>query len=279
MQQHKHTACVKRELDWLDKNTPWDLISAVLRWVDTAQTDWYHLESSPPSAKALLAAGFDSSSQNHAVTRAHRLQLFVPESHEWPDRVSIYSWLSRVGSSSWDMSYDVVAPGGHKLTSIVTTLVMVDETLLKTKPIPNREELVQFTQSPSTSLRPYQCGIKDDSKTLQCYRWRGTVRQVDCDSLGHINNGKYPALAIQALYDAIAVGAVPGNPNAKSLLSTIGSMYISYIGQLYPRDEYSVEIWMLKTDTETVFQCEFVGEEKPMCTVVIDCISSRRAVL
>lgn len=252
-------------MDWGDKSTPWDLLFSVFKWADAAQAAWYQAPGMPAAVTDLA-----NTWQGHSVTRANTVRLHARFA-DWPDKIEIEPWCCRVGRTSWDMNqrFTNAVPGQpeQQLASVVTTMVAVDESLVNTVPIENRDAIAALVQPPTCPFDDGLKGVQTPPPAATIYSGQGTVRLVDSDSLGHVNNAKYVYLACEALHEAVLDRSVFGASvtSTAELLDTVDTIYASYTGQMVPGERYSFVVF--EAVPSAVFQCSFKCRGEPMCTL------------
>jgi len=250
-------------VDWGEKSTPWDLFHSLLNWGDSGQAIWYCSPAMPEVVKTMHGVW-----ENTCVTRINTLKLLVPFS-EWPTQMTQATWCSRVGKSSWDMSMDFYAAGeeDRPIAQMVTTMVSVDETLEKTKPLENPEEIKLWARPATLALDVWSS--YPETRPADAFVLDATTRLVDTDALGHINNAKYVYLACEAVYKALCAGAL--HTSAKHtdpvhLYGSIDTVGLSYSGQLKAGEAYKALVWQ---QDDAIF-CDFdslAGDN--MCSVTL----------
>eukprot|EP00041_Stephanoeca_diplocostata_P016653 m.328785 g.328785 ORF g.328785 m.328785 type:complete len:361 (-) comp20437_c0_seq8:84-1166(-) len=241
--ESKHSVC------WGDSTTSWDLLFFVLKIADSSQSAWYHL---PGQSPAVVELGITWESA--CVTRANAIRLHRPRK-EWPDLVTVHSWCSRVGSSSWDMSQRIVEESsGLLLCDVITTMVSVDETLVKTRRLNDPEAIREMISPPAleastipkshTARVSVADGHASKADVFNC-TIEETVRLCDTDALGHVNNAKYVYLATEAVHAAMqAHTPTPAVCESVELLEQAETLYIDYSGQMRPGDAYTCAVEM-----------------------------------
>jgi acyl-CoA thioesterase FadM len=172
------------------------------------------------------------------------------------DQVRISAWLSRLGNTSWDISFLVEdEASGQPLATVLTTMVNVTEDdTSKTMPVPHKEMLtaavlpkVELSWEPVAS-----------SRTAAAFVWDTSVRLTDCDGMGHINNALYASLAEEARGMAAHSNSYQGEGNklATELANTI---FVDYQGQIGAYERLQIATWYEEIDS--TYRFEFSGGE------------------
>eukprot|EP00040_Diaphanoeca_grandis_P019381 m.102276 g.102276 ORF g.102276 m.102276 type:complete len:337 (+) comp27398_c0_seq2:196-1206(+) len=253
-----------RHVDWSDKTTPWDLLFSILKWCDGQAGNWFNAPNMPEAVSNLYTIWSKSS-----VTRLNSVQICVPNS-EWPDTIEVEVWCSRVGNSTWDMSHTFTNNLNARpilLASAVTTLCAVDETLTKSRPVPDADKIKALTLEPPFRLNSDQTTIvrpATDSEIM--YRGESTVRLVDTDALGHVNNAKYIYLVCDALTSAFAQDTPLVKVDVVEFLNSVNTMNLSYTGQMKPGMPYS---YFVSIGPNGQVHCHFEHDNELMCAVTL----------
>jgi acyl-CoA thioesterase FadM len=210
----------------------------LLKWCDTAQgAVWKAL---PDKTISNEMHGLWDSSAVMRVTTGH--VSTSAENLNETDEVHISAWLSRIGTSSWDISFVIeTESGGAHVASLHTTMVNVDpESMSQTMPVPHREALAAAVlPRVEISWEPV-----DSERHPGAFLWDTTVRLTDCDSNGHINNAIYASLAEEARGMAANSSAYSGNGN---ILATQLATHLFV--------DYKVAICMLQLFCVVVIRC------------------------
>eukprot|EP00039_Didymoeca_costata_P003622 m.68734 g.68734 ORF g.68734 m.68734 type:complete len:218 (-) comp11995_c0_seq2:212-865(-) len=183
--------------------------------------------------------------------------------------IAIGAWCSRVGKSSWDMNVSIEDPiNGKQLAKMVSTLVSVDETLTKSKPLPNVDVIKSLT-TPSEFPSDFMSDFPDSmSRPLDVPHREGIVRLVDTDKLRHINNCKYVFLACEELFlqRANIIGRVDED-SVHDFFQSVDGVYVQYTGQLKAGEVYKSFVWRTKDLPYIQVDFEAVNND-PMCSVI-----------
>ena len=235
-------ASFELSVDWFDTCSDAELLCSVLRWCDTNQGRYFR-EGCPPEVIApALARELAVLWSGEIVMRSNTVELLV-ESHDAVhamhaavgravNTVQITPWLSRVGRTSYGISFFIsFGKEATPLARVATVMVNVDaENLEAAAPIPEHLVDPMKTLAASSSEAAVRLGLMpaaDDDVELvpadageagppeEALVWRTTVRATDCDSLGHINNAKYPLLAAEAR--ALAAHSLPSGAAGESV--------------------------------------------------------------
>ena len=222
-------------------------------WCDTNQGRLFR-EGCPPELVPPAAANeLASLWAGTVVMRTNTIELLVgaaglqdPASGTATTEATITPWLSRVGRTSWGVSFQVSA-GATAMTAIArvsTVMINVDpENLEAAAPIPAHlvDPMTALAEAssaaaeraglagPDEALLPE--GVGADGAPEGAFVWSSTVRATDCDSLGHINNALYIRLAAEAR--AVAEHELPAGEALAGPLATAAPrvFVVDYLGQ------------------------------------------------
>jgi acyl-CoA thioesterase FadM len=251
-------------VDWFDSCSDAELLCSILRWCDTNQGRYFR-EGCPEALIAPeLAQELATLWAGQIVMRSNIVELLV-DSHAAvhamhgevgiaTNTVTITPWLSKVGRTSYGISFFISSGiDDIPLARVATVMVNVDPSNLQAAaPIP--EHLVEPMRAlaAASSEAAVSAGLSagdivvpeglDGEAPADAFVWQTTVRVTDCDSLGHVNNAKYPLLAAEAR--AVAAHALPTGMNAG--LTGGGSPHFfmcDYLGQPYPFETIDVAVW------------------------------------
>ena len=174
--------------------------------------------------------------------------------------VTITPWLSRVGRTSYGMNFFIsFGKDAAPLARIATVMVNVDPSNLEAAaPIPEHLVKPMRALAAMSSEAAVSAGLWADitvppgatgGPPAEAFVWRTAVRATDCDSLGHINNAKYPLLAAEAR--AIAAYTLPADADSllKGPLAPPRVFVCDYLGQPRPFENIDVAVWSERGST------------------------------
>lgn len=118
---------------WRDMDALGHVNNAVYStWLENAREAWWREVAGPFDLFPFLLA---------------RTEIDFRASVTWRDEVTVSVWVSRIGTSSFDLTYAIEA--GRRVADAVTVLVMYDHAAKKSVPIGRdlREKLNAFTPS------------------------------------------------------------------------------------------------------------------------------------
>ena len=176
-------------------------------WCDTNQGRLFREGCPPELVPPAVANELASLWAGTVVMRTNTIELLVgaaglqdPASGTATTEATITPWLSRVGRTSWGVSFQVSA-GATAIARVSTVMINVDpENLEAAAPIPAHlvDPMTALAEAssaaaeraglagPDEALLPE--GVGADGAPEGAFVWSSTVRATDCDSLGHINN-------------------------------------------------------------------------------------------
>ena len=222
-------------------------------WCDTNQGRLFREGCPPELVPPAVANELASLWAGTVVMRTNTIELLVgaaglqdPASGTATTEATITPWLSRVGRTSWGVSFQVSA-GATAMTAIArvsTVMINVDpENLEAAAPIPAHlvDPMTALAEAssaaaeraglagPDEALLPE--GVGADGAPEGAFVWSSTVRATDCDSLGHINNALYIRLAAEAR--AVAAHELPAGEALAGPLATATPrvFVVDYLGQ------------------------------------------------
>jgi len=219
-------------------------------WCDTNQGRLFR-EGCPPELVPPAAANeLASLWAGTVVMRTNTIELLVgaaglqdQEAGTATTEATITPWLSRVGRTSWGVSFQISA-GATAIARVSTVMINVDpEDLEAAAPIPAHlvDPMTALAEAssaaaeraglagPDEALLPE--GVGADGAPEGAFVWSSTVRATDCDSLGHINNAIYVRLAAEARAVAaheLSAGEALAGPLATA---TPRVFVVDYLGQ------------------------------------------------
>ena len=219
-------------------------------WCDTNQGRLFR-EGCPPELVPPAAANeLASLWAGTVVMRTNTIELLVgaaglqdQEAGTATTEATITPWLSRVGRTSWGVSFQISA-GATAIARVSTVMINVDpEDLEAAAPIPAHlvDPMTALAEAssaaaeraglagPDEALLPE--GVGADGAPEGAFVWSSTVRATDCDSLGHINNAIYVRLAAEAR--AVAAHELPAGEALAGPLATATPrvFVVDYLGQ------------------------------------------------
>eukprot|EP00747_Dinoflagellata_sp_TGD_P179385 gnl/TRDRNA2_/TRDRNA2_30122_c0_seq1.p1 gnl/TRDRNA2_/TRDRNA2_30122_c0~~gnl/TRDRNA2_/TRDRNA2_30122_c0_seq1.p1 ORF type:complete len:274 (+),score=24.51 gnl/TRDRNA2_/TRDRNA2_30122_c0_seq1:61-882(+) len=251
--------CKTQRVSFLDR-TPWQLSAAIFNMCDDTSFMAF------PAESIMWRSRYEETSwaastwweSKSFVMRTNTLEILDRSS--FVKEAIIQPSLARVGTTSWTAIYDVLAPAtGVCIARLWSLNVLVDKPSLKPTPLPERAELLKAAL-PGPSSDHIAKVVHDGPAPHGAYTWHTSVRITDCDSLGHINNTKYPLLAEEAVGVAHHHGAFDDNPTAKHLASLpIVTCHVEYIDQLLPFHPLALTVWY--SDSQRAFVVRFKSED------------------
>lgn len=206
--------------------------------------------------------------------------------------------LVHVGNTSWRGFFQVHrldAAGAPKalVARVLSRAVCVDRATLTPRPLPGRENLLEYCVAEPQLTVPQSYGARPDDAFL----WSTAARGTDCDGLGHLNNTKYATLekqnsrplhahlhapvtssdcpgqlgryatyAQEALQFASAFGAFDKDPAVAALAEQpIVSLHIDYMQETKPYVPLYVAVWWEARQHTFIIEmrCGNGGESNP----------------
>ena len=268
--------------NWFDVCTDAEMLCSVLRFCDTLQGRYWH--SVPKQLPQLGQRAQEAARALHdlwyhgSVMVSNTVEIVAGcGAVTSGETVSVTPWLTRVGRTSWGISFSLSASGGV-VARVATVMVNTDpDDLEKASPIPLHLVELMRTLIKDNKLLAAQDGLRGPPEMAALndkpepgagglYAWRSTVRKTDCDSLGHVNNAKYALLAEEARAlacrdggyklspldcsggdDDAATAAATAERQAALISAPARLFYCHYSGQPHPYDELRIETWLSST--------------------------------
>jgi len=232
---------------WAEQTTHWDLLHTVFKWADDAQKAFFLSAGHPGTVLQKLYF-------ERAVMRSVTVEVANSEPHAVADQVIVFSWISKVGRTSWQSSTEIRCKN-QLVARAVTTMVAMDHALETTVPVPHAAELREMVQKAADVS---SVEVKVPSRPSTAYVWLTVVRLTDCDSFGHVTNTKYPVMALEAR--AVAAKAA-GYSREGQLLADLQptGCHVDYIAQVHPLVPLEIATWFDGPSQAFIF--EFVIRE------------------
>jgi len=271
--------------NWFDVCTDAEMLCSVLRFCETLQGPYWH--SVPKQLPQLGQRAQETARALHdvwyhgSVVVSNTVEIVAGcDAIASGEPVSVTPWLTRVGRTSWVISFSLSANSGV-VARVATVMVNTDpDDLAKASPIPLHLVEVMRALIEDNEPRAAQEGLRGPPEMAALddkpdpggagggglYSWRSTIRKTDCDSLGHVNNAKYALLAEEAralacrnggynlspldcsggVCDA-ATAAATAERQAALISAPARLFYCHYSGQPRPYDELRIETWLSPT--------------------------------
>ena len=123
---------------WAEQTTHWGLLHTVFKWADDAQKAFFLSAGHPGTVLQKLYF-------ERAVMRSVTVEVANSEPHAVADQVIVFSWISKVGRTSWQSSTEIRCKN-QLVARAVTTMVAMDHALETTVPVPHAAELREMVQ-------------------------------------------------------------------------------------------------------------------------------------
>jgi acyl-CoA thioesterase FadM len=220
------------------------------------------------------------------VLRAHRIRLLSGRVSNGTE-IAITSWLSRVGTKSYDISHEAGrgwrlgaeraglvygAPRTHTcrappqvyrrsdqrlLAQVTSTLVVVLDGRAVAMPAAERVRALAVARDTQPAVPA------DTARPPAAWSYRTVVRPSDADSLGHVNNAKYAWYVEDAKDAAVRAGVLPPTHAWSGAASSGGGaspapahetveLHVDYVGEVRPYDALDVYVWPGAEGPDTV---------------------------